>query len=861
VGDVTSDEAEAARGGPDADYPSVWEADVVLRDGRTARLRPIRSTDAAALRQFHSRLSQQTVYFRFFAPHPTLSDDEVATFTHVDYRDRVALVIELQGQLLGVGRFDRLDAASAEVAFVIRDDHQGLGLGSLLLEHLAAIGRENGIECFVADVLPANSRMLATFRFAGYTVAQGYDEGVISLRLELAPTDASERVRYAREQRNEARSLWPLLRPRDVVVVGVSRRPGSIGHTFLRNLITGGFTGRIHLVHPEAEQILGVSCVRSLAEVPTSPDLVVLAVPAEEVPAMIDQAAAASARSVLVVSGGFETRDSAIGIARQARAAGMRLLGPASLGLVNTDATLSLNASLLPELPPRGRFGFFSQSGALALDILHRMTLRGIGVSTFVSAGHRADVSGNDLLQFWEEDDDTEVVMLYLETVGNPRKFARLAGRLSRRKPVVVLRTTGARLRHPQLGTVLGGPDEGDVGGDAIGVRVDMTDVEQIIDDSGIIDVASIEQMLDVAEVLRIRGDVGSGRIGIVGNSEAVAILAENAALQAGLTCAPVTRILARGGNAHQFRRALDDTVRDEAVDVVVALYVPPVESHEDLVIHDLLAELAGAVSKPVVAVLLGWSTQNLREAARLRGRIGLPVFSDVEHALGALGKVVGYHLSRTRSEMGAREDTGNAHRLSGCDARAVQALVEEVRTRQHAGPLSSPEAITALGYYGIHPRDQQSSSDADADCRIAASRDPLLGPMVTFGLDGWVAAALHDRHAALAPLTTAEARRLVRKSVAALADPETGRPRCDVEGLADLVRRAGAMVHDQSGIDAVELRGLAGTPPGFTEARVTIGSEQRAHLAEARALGPLPEADPMKPGQPGRITHPVGEP
>ncbi len=224
---------------PTADYPTGWEADVVLRDGGTCHLRPIRSDDAAGLIAFHSRLSATTVYYRFFAPYPRLSDRDVERFTHVDYRDRGALVATIGDAIIGVVRYDRVADGEAEVAFVIEDEHQGRGLGTIFLEHIAQAARERGIRRFVAEVLPENARMLEVFEHAGYTAETARDEGFISLSFDITPTTSSLAVTHAREQRAEANAVARLVRPRSVAVVGASRDPGSIGHAIARHVVDG----------------------------------------------------------------------------------------------------------------------------------------------------------------------------------------------------------------------------------------------------------------------------------------------------------------------------------------------------------------------------------------------------------------------------------------------------------------------------------------------------------------------------------------------------------------------------------------------------------------------------------------------
>ncbi|MGZ4640251.1 MAG: GNAT family N-acetyltransferase, partial [Actinomycetes bacterium] len=429
-----------------AAYPAHWEADVVLRDGGTAHLRPIRPEDADLLRRFYSRLSDETIYFRFFSLYRQLSDKDVTKFTVVDHVDRVALIATVGDEMIGVVRYERVGPDEAEVAFNIEDAHQGRGVGAVFLEHIAAAARERGVARFVADVLPTNRKMLRVFQDAGYVVAHAMEDGVVRLEFSLEPTENSRAVTFAREHRAEAASVARLLQPRSVAVVGASRSPHSIGHTVLRHIIDGGFTGSVHAVNPHAEEVAGVPSYGSIRDVPADVDLAVLAVPAEDVEQVVAECAPKGVRGLVVVSSGFAETGEA-GRARQqrlvrlARGAGMRVVGPSSFGVVVTDPEISLNASLSPVMPPRGRLGFFSQSGALGIALLDNVVERGLGISSFVSAGNRVDVSGNDLMQFWEDDEATDAVMLYLESLGNPRKFARITRRVGRQKPILAVKS------------------------------------------------------------------------------------------------------------------------------------------------------------------------------------------------------------------------------------------------------------------------------------------------------------------------------------------------------------------------------------------------------------------------------------
>ena len=551
-------------------YPAHWEADVVLRDGGTAHLRPILPTDADLLRRFYSRLSDETIYNRFFSLYRNISDRDVERFTVVDHHDRVALIATIGGEMIGVVRYERTGPDEAEVAFNIEDAHQGRGLGSVFLEHIAAAARERGISRFVADVLPTNRAMLRVFSDAGYVVDQGFDDGVVRLSFDLEPTEDSLAVTYAREHRAEARSVQLLLQPQNVVVVGAGRSEASLGHVVLRHLLDAGFTGTVHVVNRNADEVAGITSYRSVRDVPGPVDLAVIAVPAEEVEQVITDCATQGVRGLVVMSTGFaETGPDGAEQQRRlvalARGSGMRMLGPSSFGVINTDPEVSLNASLSPLVPGRGRIGFFSQSGALGVALLDNAVRRGLGLSTFVSAGNRVDVSGNDLLQFWEEDDATEAVMLYLESLGNPRKFSRIARRLAHQKPVVVVKS----------GRFRGDAPEGHLVRES---RAPAAAIDALFRRAGVIRAESIHQMFDIAALVSTQPLPEGPRVAVLGNSDALAVLAFDACEEAGLQVAS-TRALGPDASAEDFAVALEDVFGDDGVDSVVALFIPPLRT------------------------------------------------------------------------------------------------------------------------------------------------------------------------------------------------------------------------------------------------------------------------------------------
>ncbi|MGZ4665745.1 MAG: GNAT family N-acetyltransferase, partial [Frankiaceae bacterium] len=501
--DAADEAASADEAADEEPYPAHWEADVVASDGGTVRLRPITPDDAARLVAMHSRLSDRTIYFRFFASYRTLSDRDVERFTHVDHHDRVAFVALLGDDMIGMAMYERINEDEAEVAFVIEDAHQGRGLGSIMLEHLAAAARERGIKRFVAEVLAENRTMLGVFLDAGYAPQREYESGVVHLVFPIEPTETSLEVMRAREHHAEAQSMQRLLAPSSVMVVGASRVEGSVGHTVLVNILSAGFAGPVFVVNPAADAVGGVRSYPSVRDLPRQVDLAVVATPPEAVLDVVRDCARNGVRGLVVLSD--VPREHARDLVEMARSNGMRVVGPAALGVANTNPGIRLNATLAPVLPDHGNVGFFAQSDALGIALLASAAARGIGLSAFASAGKKADVSGNDLLQYFEDDPNTGVALLYLERFGNPRKFVRLSRRVGRRLPVVLLYRGCSAVSDAVFGQ------------------------------AGIVRVSSVKEMFDAAAVLSRQPLPAGRRVGVVGNSPVLASLAREACYRAGL--------------------------------------------------------------------------------------------------------------------------------------------------------------------------------------------------------------------------------------------------------------------------------------------------------------------------------------
>ncbi|WP_405930782.1 GNAT family N-acetyltransferase [Streptomyces sp. NBC_00827] len=705
------------------EYPSHWEADVVLRDGGTARVRPITVDDAERLVSFYQQVSDESKYYRFFAPYPRLSAKDVHRFTHHDFVDRVGLAATVGGEFIATVRYDRINADGlpasapadeAEVAFLVQDAHQGRGVASALLEHIAAVARERDIRRFAAEVLPANNKMIKVFTDAGYQQKRHFEDGVVRLEFDLEPTDKSLAVQRAREQRAEARSVHRLLAPGSVAVIGAGRTPGGVGRSVLTNLRDAGFTGRLYAVNRAVQEseLDGVPAYRSIGDIGEPVDLAVVAVPAQYVPEVVAECGEHGVQGLVVVSAGYaesgaEGRERQRELVRQARTYGMRIIGPNAFGVINTSPDVRLNASLAPEMPRPGRIGLFAQSGAIGIALLSRLHRRGggvtgtTGVSTFVSSGNRADVSGNDVLQYWYDDPDTDVALMYLESIGNPRKFTRLARRTAAVKPLVVVQGT----RHsaaPQ--------------GHAVrATRLPHTTVSALLRQAGVIRVDTITELVDAGLLLARQPLPHGPRVGILGNSESLGLLTYDACLAEGLRPLPPLD-LTTGASAEDFRGALSEALADDGCDAVVVTAIPAVGetgARDAALAEALLAASASAPAKPVLVVHV--ELGGLAEALSAAASTAPPAAATAPGAEG------GAHPFRPAERL----PTAGAERLPAAGADPSQA-----EGAQHLQAEHAPAAGASRSHAAEPQRPQTAhapAAGADRPLAAEATKPPTV--------------------------------------------------------------------------------------------------------------------------------------
>jgi acetyl coenzyme A synthetase (ADP forming)-like protein len=874
-----------------SDTAAAGAVDVILRDGTTLRLRAPARGDADALLAFFGDLSERSRYLRF---HGTRRIDEsvVERFLDTDGHDRGALMGVLEDRVVALAEYVRLrDPAVAEVAFTVADELQGRGAATRLLEQLAVRAAAAGIEQFVAEVLPENSLMLAVFRDAGFEVSRTLEGGEVEVRFPIAPT---ERYRARVDERDHiavVASLRPFFSAASVAVIGASKRRGSIGGELFRNVLAADFAGAVYPVNRTGESVAGVRGYTSIDEIPDPVDLAVISLPGE---AVLESAEAALRRGVpalCVISAGF-AEIGAEGIDRQerllalVRAHGARLVGPNCLGIAVPG--IGLNATFAPRALPAGRIAFSSQSGALGLALLEKASERGLGFSAFVSVGNKADVSSNDLLEWWEEDEGSDLVLLYLESFGNPHKFGRLAARVARRKPILALKagTTSAGARAASSHTAaLAGSDAA---------------VEALFHQAGVLRARTLEELVDVAALLSSQPLPKGRRVAVVTNAGGLGILCADACEGAGLelpelaaeTRGALAAILPAegsltnpidllgGATGETYRQVLPHLIRDPGVDAVIALFVPPVVAGADEVaaaIHDTVA--AESPDKPVLAVVVsaGGTPAALRE-------VGSPVasFAYPESAARALGIVA------RRAEW-LRRPAGTVPALDRIDAAGARQQVETALASSDDVWLEPDAARDLLSSYGIPVVQERIAESVDealaaaqelgypavlktavagvhktetggvaldlgdeAEVRAAAERigaplivqpmisggvellagvvqDPIFGPLVAFGPGGVHAELIGGAGFRIAPLTDVDAEELVEGGKAGLlVRGYRGAPPADVHALVDLVHRLSRLAEDVPEVAELDLNPVLGSVAGCVAVDVRVRLRRR---------------------------------
>ncbi len=724
----------SAETSPPPNYPQDWDLNVALRDGTTIRVRPIQPDDAPGLQEMVSRMSRQSVYHRFFQVKTRLEPEELEAFTHLDYDDRMAFVATRSDQVIGVGRYwrDADNPEIADVAFAVVDAEQGKGIATRLVRYLTAYAVNKGISAFRASVLADNHVMIRVFRNAGYPMRREEDAGLYKVEFPTTEVSYFGQSDEIDEQRAIAASLMPVFYPSAVAVIGASREPLSIGGRLFTNLINGDFTGPVFPVNPKADVVRSVKAYKSILDVPGRVDLAFIVVPSRFVNSVVEECVEKGVRGLVVISAGFsETGETGAELEDQlmetVRNAGMRMVGPNCMGLINMDSAVSMNGQFGPLSPPAGNVAMSSQSGALGIAILDYATQMGIGISTFISIGNQADVSGDDLLLYWESDPGTDVILLYMESFGNPRRFARAARRISKKKPIVAVKSgrtaAGARAASSHTGSL---------------ASLDAA-VDTLFRQAGVVRTDTLTQLFDVTSLLANQPLPQGSRVGILTNAGGPGILAVDALEANGLQVvefsdalkdrlrgflaadASVTNpvdMIASAGPA-EYAACIDALLTSDEIDALMTIFIPAApEGAEEMAIAIRDAASAHDGEKTFLIVYM---SSGGAPALFSVGDHRIPTYPFPEQAAFALSKAVEHERWR-------RKDEGAIVELDGIDESAARAIVDAALERDGAGWLDPDDVESVLRAYGLAMPKSVVVDSLDRALDAAAGLD---GPVV----------------------------------------------------------------------------------------------------------------------------------
>jgi acetyl coenzyme A synthetase (ADP forming)-like protein len=845
-------------------YPARYESDILLRDGSTLRLRPIRQDDVPALIDFHKRLSPRSVYFRYFSPLPELGERRAISITTVDYHNNFGLIGELAGRLVAFACYYRSREAHgrAEVAFVTEDALQGRGIATRMLERLAEIARDNGISTFEAYVLGDNLKMMDVFINTGFVVERRLDGGIFHVTFPITPTPESEEKSAMRSHAAATASMKVFFEPGSVAVVGAGRRRGNIGAEVLRNLVQAGFNGVVYPVNRRARVVGSLRAYPRITDVPDEVDLAIVVVPAAEVEAVVDDCIAKGVRGIIVISAGFaetgaEGRAREQAILEKVRAAGVRMIGPNCMGIINTDPAFALNATFSPVYPPAGRVAMSTQSGALGLAILDHARRLNLGISTFVSVGNKADVSSNDLVQYWAEDPRTDVILLYLESFGNPRNFGRIAKRIARNKPIVAVKSGRSRAGERAASSHTGALASTDAVAGAL------------FRQAGIIRTDTLEELFDVANLLAHQPVPAGRRVAILTNAGGPGILAADACESRGLELPTLADSTVQGlrsflpptasvanpvsmiacSTPEHFQKATRLLLADENVDSLIVIFIPPLVTDPEAVAAAIVEAAKGAREKPVLANFL-----SAKGAPEILSNI--PSYAYPEAAASALAKLTTYAEWR-------RRPAGTVPAFTDIQTDEARAVVERALARgggwlgpaevhdlfaavkipvaktlfvsnadeaaKAAASIGFPVALKAAGPTILHKMkvggvelglshagavrkayaDMAGRLGADlagalvqemipdgVEVVVGSTLDPTFGPLVLYGGGGILVELLNDVAFRINPLTDVDVQDMINEvKGTALLRGYHGAPAGDETALAEIISRVSALI------------------------------------------------------------------
>jgi acyl-CoA synthetase (NDP forming)/GNAT superfamily N-acetyltransferase len=816
----------------------------LLADGTTIEIRPARPDDFEVVRDMHAGMSPENLYMRFFGISRVAAEQEARRVCRQPAPGRAALLAILDGRVIGCISYQVIGDVSAEVAMAVADDMHSRGVGTLLLEHMISLARSQGVRTFVAETLAENAPMLDVFAHAGLRPHRTLADGVYEFSFPLpggegdAGSGAYRDAVAERERSADVASLRHVLTPASVAVIGVSRRPGSVGRAILENIIDAGFSGRVYAVNPRAGELQagkadGVCWVTSAAALPEPVDLAVIAAPAAAVAGIADDCGQRGVEALVVTASGLDAATRAELLAT-CRRHGMRLVGPTSFGVANTAC--SLDATFSARHPGPGGVGLALQSGGVGIVLLEHLSRLGIGISSFVSLGDKDDVSGNDMLLWWRSDAATELALLYLDSFGNPRKFARTARAIGRGTPVLAVHA-GRSPEGQRLAAARAAAAE---------IAPHLTR-QALFEQAGVIATANLGELLDTTVLLASQPAPAGRSVGVVSNTRGGAVLGADACGDAGLRVASL---------AEDTQRALRDLLPDVAsvagpVNTTAAVAPgllrrclelvgadPGVDAVLVLTATTATSDLVPEVRAPRLPVPIAVAVMDQVEAVRLlpgpeEGSPAVPAYAYPESAARALGHAARYGVWRATPP-------GNMPELEGVNRdRARELAASFLAENAGSGWLSRDQAAELLSCYGIRLADAITATTEDVvqpmvtagvEAKISMLEEQVFGPVVLFGLVDAAADMLADRAARLAPMTESDAEEMLRSVRAApLLLGRSGTPAADIASLKDMLLRVSQLAEDLPQVAELELSPVVARPDGA----VAITGQVRVRAAE----------------------------
>jgi acyl-CoA synthetase (NDP forming)/GNAT superfamily N-acetyltransferase len=698
----------------------------LLADGSTVQIRAAAAGDFAAVKAMHEAMSPDNAYLRFFSLSGTAAEREARRVTREPGQDHAVLLALHGADVVGVASYEVVQSSggkTAEVAFAVADTMHHRGIAMLLLEHLVSLARARRIESFIAETLSENISMLHVFSDAGLPARSARAEGVVTITIPLPADDTGKQLEdyldtvALRERSANVVSLRPVFDPKSVAVIGASRRQGTVGRSVLDNIRTCGYQGQLYAVNPNASQISGVPCFPDVASLPETPELALLAVPPPAVPDVAEACGACGVRGLVVFTTGIGTAESADLLAI-CRRHGMRLIGPNCFGIAVPG--IGLDATFAAAHPAAGTAGLVMQSGGIGFAMVGHLSRLGIGISSFASVGNKLDVSSNDMLMWWEQDGQTKLAVLYIESFGNPRKFARTARRVGARMPVLTVHAGRSEAGQQAAAS------------HTAAIATPLVSREALFEQAGIIATPGFGELVEATALLAAQPPPLGRSVAIVSNVGGAGVLTADACTDLGLAVHHPRGQLKRklqalvpGGGAvagpvdttatvsrDDFRQVLELIAADEDVDALIALVLPTGAT------GDLVAAIQEAAverrQRPITltAVVLN-QTETVRLLDAKNGKV--PAYGYPEAAAGALARAARYGEWRSAPHTPVPG-------FGDVDAAGARAVIRGFLAHAPDGGWLPPADVTALlRLYGI-PLVSETRARAEDDAVAAAT-------------------------------------------------------------------------------------------------------------------------------------------